>query len=317
MSMVSVAEVQSAGVTIEAEEAVAIAQQLIAVLRDGQKADVAAPPYGPPTPENVYLAADGAVICRACETTPAVSEMAILLQAMLRAESVRVPGGLRYAMARALLDVDVPPFDSLDDFSETLARYERGPRRQIVRRLLQRLDSRRAVAPVSIADRRRHPHATPLRRALREADARLYLQKVATDGIAVTIVPHPAPPPRRRAAAACVAAGLLLIVVGESIDGWHRSTTATVAAPAASLIARDVPLSPNERRTANLEPRARNPEPRTPNSESRTSRVERPSTKRAVRVQPARERVRAPSSSSRGVLDRLRLNWLRAVFRSS
>src|ERR1700738_1548841 len=150
----SVAEVQSAGVTIEAEEAVAIAQQLIATLRSGGTADAVEPPYGPPSRANVYLDADGSVVCRACETTPAVSEMAILLEAMLPAESGRVPGGLRYAIARALLDVDVPPFDSLDDFSETLRRYERGSRRQLVRRVLQRLDARRAIVPMAAADRR-------------------------------------------------------------------------------------------------------------------------------------------------------------------
>src|SRR5712671_4592334 len=136
-TIVSVAELRHAGITIEADEAVAIAQQLMAALRNGD-ADVVQPPYGPPTSENVYLDEDGSVICRACETTPAVSEMAIFLQAMLPVPSIRLPGGLRYTIARALLDVDVPPFDSLDDFSETLTRYERGSRRQIVRRVLQR-----------------------------------------------------------------------------------------------------------------------------------------------------------------------------------
>src|SRR5437870_1424545 len=174
--IVSVAELRRTGITIEAEEAVAIAQQLMAVLRNGVDADVVQPPYGPPTPESVYLDEDGSVICRACHTTPAVSEMAIFLQAMLPAASVRLPGGLRYTIARALLDVDVPPFDSLDDFSETLSRYERGPRQPIVRRVVQRLGARRALVPVYGVERRRHPRATQLRRALREADALLYLQ---------------------------------------------------------------------------------------------------------------------------------------------
>jgi predicted nucleic acid-binding protein len=317
----SVAEVQSAGVTIEAEEAVAIAQQLIAALRSGDTVDAAEPPYGPPSRANVYLDADGSVICRACETTPAVSEMAILLQAMLPAESGRVPGGLRYSIARALLDVDVPPFDSLDDFADTLRRYERGSRPQMVRRVLQRLDARRALVPMAMADRRRHARATELRRALREADARLYLQKVASEAITVTVTPTPPRPRRLRGAAACVAAGLLLIISGEFIDGRYRAVSPAppiaspappIVSPAAGVIARDVALMPDERRPLN------NAEGRIANAGRRPANAERRSVpvKRVVRAQAPRERAHK-GSSSRGVLDRLRLNWLRSVFASS
>jgi hypothetical protein len=317
--------VKSAGVTIEAEEAVAIAQQLMAALRSGANADAVERPHGPPAPENVYLDEDGSVFCRACETTPAVSEMAIFLQAMLPGGSVHIPGGLRYAIARALLDVDVPPFDSLEDFSETLARYERGSRHQIVRRVLQRLDARRSLVPVYAGERRRHPHATPLRRALRDADARLYLQQVASEAATVTVSTPPARPRGVRGAVASIAAGLLLIVTGEFIDGWQRPgpPPARAATPAARVIARDVALVPAEPRTKNAELRTLNPEPRTLNSEPRTLnpdvRRPRPSAKRVSRIgqaQPARDRGRK-AASERSVLDRLRLNWLRTVFTRS
>jgi hypothetical protein len=316
---VSVAEVRGAGVTIEAEEAVAIAQQLMAALRGGANADAIERPHGPPTSENVYLDGDGWVICRACETTPAVSEMAIFLQAMLPAESVHVPGGLRYAVARALLDVDVPPFDSLDDFSETLARYERGSRQQIVRRVLQRLHTRRSLAPMYAGDRRRNPQATPLRRALREADARLYAQKLASEAMAVTVIPPPAYAHGARGAAVCIAAGLLLIVTGELIDVSQRpeQSPRLAATPAARVVARDVALVPAEPRTRNAELRTLNPKSRTLNPDVRRPR---PSTKRVSRIvqaQPARDRARKAAASERSVLDRLRLNWLRTVFTSS
>src|SRR4051812_14710227 len=173
----SVAEVQRAGVTIEAEEAVAIAQRLIAALRSGDRASAAGPPYGPPTPDTVCLGDDGSVVCRTCEATPAVSEIAILLQGMLPPQR-RVPGGLRYTIARALLDVDVPPFDSLDDLSETLQRYQRGPRALIGRRVMRRLGRRRALRRLGEVDGRRQPRTTERGRARREADARLYLQQV-------------------------------------------------------------------------------------------------------------------------------------------
>src|SRR5258707_1308991 len=135
---ISIAELHAAGIHVEADEAVAIAQQLIEGLRDQHAADEVQPPYGPPSAENVFLNSDGTVTCRSCGTTPAVSEVGIFLHSLLRDGSPRVPGGLRYTIARALLDVDVPPFDSLDDFARDLARHEHGVRADLVRRLAVR-----------------------------------------------------------------------------------------------------------------------------------------------------------------------------------
>jgi hypothetical protein len=335
----SVAEVQRAGVIIEAEEAVAIAQELIAQLRGRRNgAPPAEPPYGPPTTANVILGADGSAVCRACEMTPAVSEVAILLQAMLPHQT-HAPGGLRYAIARALLDVDVPPFDSLDDLSETLARYERGPRDAIIRRVMQRLATRRVLVRVSAVDRRRHPRATELRRALREADARLYLQKVSNETVAMAVVPPRQRPRDVRAGVACVTAGLLLIVAGESIDLWHSSSSATTAVPSSPTtavpppverrspaVAREISLA--EPGTQNREPATQNPElgtqkpqPRTLNREPRTLNPDRRSP-RSARRQPPLAPAQASHGSARkpsppcGVLDRLRLNWLRNALTS-
>src|SRR5205807_2479176 len=105
-------------------EAIAIVQTLID--QPDASAAVAQPPYGPPSLDSVELQVDGLVVCRRLATRPAVSEIAILLQALLPPGPV--PGGLRYAMGRALLETDGPPFDSIDDFSEVLARYEKGDR---------------------------------------------------------------------------------------------------------------------------------------------------------------------------------------------
>jgi hypothetical protein len=345
MTTASVAEVQRAGVGIEAEEAVAIAQQLIAVLcRNDGKAS-AEPPYGPPTPANVMLGADGSLACRACETTPAVSEIAILLQAMLPPQT-RAPGGLRYAIARALLDVDVPPFDSLADLSETLSRYERGSREVIIRRLIERFTLRRALVPLAAGDRRRHPHATALRRALREADARLYLQQAATGAVAAAITPPPPERPRHaRTGVACVAAGLLLIVAGEYIDAGHSSAPAprvVTAPPPQHAAARDVSLpdaspdSPNGAASstvadpgiADAEPagsaiEARPAQPvlrpviapravdvRSPRADRRPAQP----TKRPAAARAQARRANESKSNARGVLGRLRLNWIRTVF---
>jgi hypothetical protein len=340
----TLAEVQRAGVTIQAEEAVAIVQQLIEGLRHGDEG-AAEPPYGPPTPDTVHLGDDGSVACRACEATPAVSEIAILLQAMLPLRT-SVPGGLRYTIARALLDVDVPPFDSLDDFSDTLTRYERGSRCQIVRRVLDRFDARRALVRRSAADRRRHPHTTELRRALREADARLYQQKVATQAVA-TAPSRPARLRNPRAAAACVGAGLLLIGAGELIDNWERSLPTGIAASvpavpspalplagAAAIAPADLPsadlvlvtdaAAPAERRAVGSDRRAPSAGRRA-SAERRAASAERRaadegrsrSAKRALgsgSPQPAREAAR--KTQPRSMLERLRLNWLRNVLTS-
>jgi hypothetical protein len=318
----SVAEVQHAGVTIEAEEAVAIAQRLLDTLRSGTDAPGEGP-FGPPTTATVYLSDDGSVVCRGCEATPAVSEIAILLQAMLP-RTTRIPGGLRYAIARALLDVDVPPYDSLDDFAETLSRYERGPRDQIVCGVLQRLDTRRALVPPLAADRRRSPQATQLRRALREADARLYLQKVATETVANTVATRRSQPSNSRAAAACVAGGLLLIAAGEFIDSRGRAaepivvTAPAAMAPAGAYEVRDVvstePSTPNltEPGSGSSEPRGESSvAPRAPEKRRRPTRAASP----VVRSPSTRERSRK-TAPSRSVLERLRLNWLRNVITS-
>jgi hypothetical protein len=323
----SVAEVQHAGVTIAPEEAVAIAQQLIDALRTAHRSPTAQPPYGPPTTSNVYLSEDGSVLCCGCETTPAVSEIAIFLQAMLPV-SGPVPGGLRYAVARALLDVDVQPFDSLDDFAEMLTRYERGSRAQLVRQLLARFETKRALVPRAMADRRRHPRTTHLRRELREADARLYLQKVATDAVMLTVTSRAQARPRSlRGAALCVAAGLVLIVAGEFIDGWHHP-----AAPAPIVVQAPAPPVPIERstpdrgaasatvRTSNIDERSGSIEPQA--SESRPVPSERRvrGSKRPVRTAPARPARsttrKTTAAASRGVLDRLRLGWLRNALSS-
>src|SRR6266850_5243639 len=136
----SIAELRTTGIAFRAEEAVAIAQQIIHNLPLGGDSRVE-PPFGPPSPDNVYVDDEGFVTCRGCESTPAVPEMAIFLQVLLPAGTPRVPGALRYMIARALHDVDAPPFDSIDDFSEGLARFERGDRTAIVRAMVARVRS--------------------------------------------------------------------------------------------------------------------------------------------------------------------------------
>jgi hypothetical protein len=225
----------------------------------------------------VVLNDDGSVSCAACGTTPAISEIAIFLDALLPPGSARVPGGLRYTIARGLLEVDVAPFDSLDDFSRALARHESGPRDEVVRRLLRRAEWARAAAAGARADRRR-ARTTELRRALREADAQLYAFQLAAavppsrrsrfgipsrealwGGHAEAIVeageprkswrsiwrtgggvPIAPPPIRTRnilAIAVCLGSGLMLISAGEFMHRWPATDPVAAAVVAPMTLA--------------------------------------------------------------------------------
>jgi Tol biopolymer transport system component len=169
----TLADVLNTGAVFDHHAAVAIVQELIASIANG--VDVK-PPFGPPSLENVWLASDGSVACRACATSPAVFELAILLDAMLpRGGNVRVPGALRYTIARGLLEVDVSPFDSINDFAAALARHEPADRRAVLRDLYSRASRVRAGSDDLRVERRKHGLSrTELRRQLREADERLF-----------------------------------------------------------------------------------------------------------------------------------------------
>jgi hypothetical protein len=130
---VSVADLQSKGVTLTTGEALAVAQSLFEAA-----ADEARPPFGPLSAANIVLRSDGTVISRACAATPTVLEAAILIDELLPDGRTQVPGALRYALGRALHEVAAPPFDSLAAFSRALHRFETGGRATVVRGLYAR-----------------------------------------------------------------------------------------------------------------------------------------------------------------------------------
>jgi hypothetical protein len=320
----SIAEFRAAGMAFEAEEAVAIAQQLIASLRDPRYADEVRPPYGPPSAENVFLKEDGSVVCRCCAATPAVSEVGSFLDDLLPAGSPRVPGGLRYTIARSLLDVDVPPFDSLDELSHDLARHERGNRAAIVRRTLARANRHRTIAPMAFERRRSRASATTLRRELREADVRLYRQQeglTAKPAVIDLVAAAPAPQRGRRltATAACLAAGFSLIVAGEFMHSRHAPIAAPQTSPviahqaaaAEPRVEREQAIVAPERGIVAVRHVSSSPAPRPRANAPRVS-VKRTTPRSAVANVPRP----AQSRASRGVLDRLRLGWLRNALTS-
>jgi hypothetical protein len=160
---------------------------------------------------------------------------------------------------------------------------------------------------------------------------RLYQQRACvSDPHTVIDLVAAAPTPnhgrRLSAAAACVGLGVSLIGAGELM---HRPSTPSVASATPTPTPTPTQMSPIEIRTVSDEPRPAPDRPIislergiiavravTPGS-VRATRPEprRVSVKRNVRQTPATVRRPAPRKS-RGVLDRLRLGWLRRAFTS-
>jgi len=172
---ISVAELVGRGVELRPFEAVAIARALIHAVPAAMDPGT---PVGPPSLSTVRLKENGTVSCCSCGITPSVSEVAILLSKMLRQSGTNASGGLRYAIARGLLQVDAPPFDSVADFSCALQRYEEGEYGDVIRELWTRASQRGSSSDALILPhperRKTMPSPTELRRQLREADRRIY-----------------------------------------------------------------------------------------------------------------------------------------------
>jgi Tol biopolymer transport system component len=143
----SLSELLDRGVVVRAHEAVAIAQQLI----NERSVPLEAALPGAPSVSNVYVTSDGRAFAASGDAAASVFEVALLLQSMLPDAAGQVPGALRYAIARGLLQVEAPPFASLAEFSRGLVRFERGDRRAAVRALVERLPAE-TLAPTPVAD---------------------------------------------------------------------------------------------------------------------------------------------------------------------
>ena len=126
MLTIALSHLRGRGVRLEAHEAVALARELLAH------------PCGIPTPENIQLGSDGSASCISADGTPSVRSVADLLQRLLPPGTRGVPASLRYAIARGLEVVEAPPFGSPGEFSNALARFEKGASRDVLRGVLQR-----------------------------------------------------------------------------------------------------------------------------------------------------------------------------------
>ena len=326
---ISIAELQRAGIGIRAGEAIAIVQKLI----NGQPCARPQPPFAPPSPKNVLLDEEGNVACQGCDVKPAVSEIGVLLEAMLP-PGTRLAGALQYTIARALLNVDAPPFDSIEELSSALARFERHDRDHVLRELVTRAraaadgDAHAAIIPFKhspasgrVKGERRRPMpavlAADLRRELRRADLENYAHRAASTipDLRVALAGH-----KRSIGtiAAGLTAGLLLIASGEvmRVDGAAAEND-TLLPPVTSPPPR-IP-EPADAYRPPSDPFDRLPAATSAHAVSRRASYAlvnsrgRPNGRshklRADRPVPAARR-----SSGTGVLDRFRLGWMRNLF---
>jgi Tol biopolymer transport system component len=228
MSICSLAELLARGVRVEPHEAVAVAQQLI---------DCGA---AAPTPDTIRLHADGRIECVGRDATPGVYEIAIFLQTLLPVDRVGVPGGLRYAIARGLHEVEARPYDTVAELSATLERFEKGDRRAVVAALVGRMQSTRPTDVVSIRQPAAvQPFRPTLAAPIKEPSSPVEPPIVPSAG---AVVAMPAPRPARHAPSwrrAAVAAALVGCIIGSIVtaglmtiarrDGAREDTHVSVA----------------------------------------------------------------------------------------
>jgi hypothetical protein len=227
-------------------------------------------------------------------------EIGIFLQTLLPLVTPRVSGSLRYTIARAALEVEAPPFDSVDELSQALGRHERGERTAVIRGVIERaraLSRSSERDPTPFERRRSSWSAADLRRELRDADARDFEQQQALRALSAMTTTRP---PLRLNWITAVAAGLVIGVAIIVAGGTMRvrqlppPSTAPAAPPPALPIVASRPLQVPWEQAGGSQVPSRT-------FAGRTVHRERPA---VVRM------GRAPSHGG-GLLSHLHLRWLR------
>ena len=291
----SIAELLGSGIRLTAPEAVAIARAALTCAPASP--GTAAEPVD--VPATTFIEPDGSIVyCGA--HAPAIGEVARLLKSLLPEGSPGVPGGLRYAIARALHEVDAPPFGSPDEFLNTLARFQTVAAPDVMEGRRGPIDSHETSRPRVPIERRRPQGATVtnLRYALREADSRLYKQQRSSEA-APTQAARPFVGRRTAVIVAGIAAGILIFAAGvatrdhlapapvlapDLAPGLAEATATSVPPPA------DIVLEPPVRKTAVVKVKAQ------------------PGARAVSR------KVADKESKNRGFFQRMHLQWLRKAF---
>src|SRR5215471_19116986 len=158
---VSLAELAAAGFVLHSAETVAIVLDLCRQLERGEI-------RGIPSTHVIRLTPDGAVVAEGPITTdrPPIAKAAQLLNDLLPAfdapPAFRVPGGLRLVVARALGTLDLPPFESLNEFCAAVSRFAADDLTSTARNLYRAWEIARTPRTLTISDVRRARRATGL-----------------------------------------------------------------------------------------------------------------------------------------------------------
>src|SRR5579872_1068355 len=119
---VSLAELAAAGIVLHVAEATAIVLEICRQYARGSVPGIPSAPVIRLTPDGVLLA-EGPITTDRPPIAAAAQLLDDLLPSFDAPPPYRVPGGLRLIVARALGTLDLPPFDSLDDWCRALARF--------------------------------------------------------------------------------------------------------------------------------------------------------------------------------------------------
>lgn len=284
MRRFSIADLKQTDLVLSAAEALAVTQQLVH----------SSEPCGHPSEDGVFIDENGRITSTGSETGMTVSEAGALLQTLLPSP-IAVSGSLRYAIARALGDVEAPPFESLEEFSQAISRFERGDRMDVLRGLASRAFHGSSGAVPAVERRRTAPRAAELRRHLREADQRLYDQQLALGTL--TSMKSSDSKPIRRLAVAIVALGMTLS--GAAAFAHWRSHDGDEQVIHSKAVVRPPPVSP---RPAVAEP------VRTTAGDGNVVKV----VQRAAEKPAIKRAASARSSTARPRSAKPRWNWLRS-----
>jgi hypothetical protein len=161
VTRVSLAELAAAGFVLHSGQAAAI---VIDVCRQFERGAI----RGIPSTHVIRLTPEGAIVSEGPITTdqPPIAKAAQLLNDLLppfdAPPAYRVPGGLRLIVARALGTLDLPPFESLDEFCTATGRFSEGDLASVVRELYRAWDVAKTPRTLTISDLRRARRATGL-----------------------------------------------------------------------------------------------------------------------------------------------------------
>jgi len=238
--VLSLSQLRTCGVELRPHEAVAIAQELITNETSHPERGAKEEPL---QLDSVLISEDGTVAVNpACAGSLSIFDVGRLLEgALLQPGGEDVPGGLRYTIARALLQVEAFPFQSLDELSSALERFESGDRAEVIRGVVARADTGAPHAVIVQAPAERQPQdqtgAIPT-----SDDFQPQLFEADLEIRAPVSVPESPPPPvapvlslmsRRRAVPAVVVGALaVMMACGFAWLRWHVRPTLT-STPAA------------------------------------------------------------------------------------